>query len=114
MLPLLTVASATASSLFLAGLLLASPLLAQTSSNTCSDLSRDNPTLYRPDGGGTMHCLDWDQVTCAYVERPCRPGELGLLCYYIPMTCSFTGPMASRHVAVPAARRKILASRPER
>jgi hypothetical protein len=102
-----------ASSLVLSGFLLASslPLLAQ---ETCSDRSRDNPTLYRPDGG-TMHCLDWNQATCSYVERPCRQGELGLLCYYIPITCNLVGPSSSsRTVAIPASRRKNPMPRSER
>jgi hypothetical protein len=61
-----------------------------------------------------MHCLDWDQATCSYVERPCRPGELGLLCYYIPITCSFVGPSTSRTVALRASRRRSLVAKPER
>jgi hypothetical protein len=99
-----------ASSLVLSGFLLASPLLAQDM--PCSDHSRDNPTLYRPDGG-TMHCLDWNQATCSYVERPCRPGEVGLLCYYIPASCSLVG-KGSRTVTLPASRRKSPRPRPER
>jgi hypothetical protein len=95
-----------ASSIVLSGFVLASSLLAQV--RPCSDLSRDNPTLYRPDGG-SMHCLDWDQATCSYVERPCHPGELGFLCYYIPATCSLVGKF-SRTVAAPATRRKTTLS----
>ena len=102
-----------ASSLVLSGFLLASPLLAQAS-RPCSDLSQGNPTLYQLDGG-TMHCLDWNQATCSYVERSCRPGELGLLCYYIPMTCSLVGPASSpRSVAAAASRRRVLTTRTER
>lgn len=103
----------SASSLVLSVFLLASPLALSAQESPCSDLSRDNPTLYRSDGG-SMHCLDWDQATCSYVERPCRPGELGLLCYYIPVTCSLVGPSASRAVVVPSNRRKVFATRPER
>jgi hypothetical protein len=100
-----------AASLILASFLMAAPLPADT---TCSDLSRDNPTLYRYDAG-SMHCLDWDQATCSYVERPCRSGELGLLCYYIPVTCSLIGPSSSsRTVAMPAPRRKAVVSHSER
>ena len=78
----------TASTLVLSGFLIVSPVLAQA--RPCSDLSRDNPTLYRPEGGA-MHCLDWNQATCSYEERPCRLGELGVLCFYIPATCSWSG-----------------------
>lgn len=99
------------SSLVLSGFLFTASLPAQEGS--CPDLSRDNPTLYRYDGG-SMHCLDWNQATCSYVERPCRSGELGLLCYYIPVTCSLIGPTTSRNVAAPAPRRKSLLSRAER
>ena len=99
------------SSLVLSGLLITASLPAEE--RPCSDLSSDNPTLYRSDGGA-MHCLDWDQASCSYVERPCRPGELGLLCYYIPVTCSLIGPTTSRSVAAPAPRRKGLVSRAER
>ena len=104
----------SASSLVLSGFLLASSLVAQVAQDRpCSDLSRDNPTLYRPDGG-TIHCLDWNQATCSYVERPCRVGELGLLCYYIPLTCSLVGPNATRSVVTPATRRNAPVAKPER
>ncbi len=55
----------------------------------CNPLSIDNGTLYSPSPGG-MRCLDWDQTLCAYVERPCRVAELGILCYYVPSTCAVT------------------------
>jgi hypothetical protein len=63
-----------------------------------------------------MHCLDWDQATCSYVERPCRPGELGYLCYYIPMTCSMIGPSSTRNVVTvtSVSRRRAVALRSER
>jgi hypothetical protein len=95
-----------ASSLVLSAFLLASPLLAQV--RPCSDLSRGNTTLYYRHDGGTMHCLDWNQATCSYVERPCRPGEVGLLCYYIPASCSLVG------VTLPTPRRKSPQPTPER
>lgn len=65
-------------------------LLAQLA-HPCSDLSAGNPTLYRPDGG-VMKCLDWNQATCSYVERPCRAGELSVVCFYFPSTCRYLAP----------------------
>jgi hypothetical protein len=61
----------------------------------CSPQSAGNPTLYRPESG-VMHCLDWDQATCSYVERPCRGGELSILCRAIPVTCQYIAPRLSR------------------
>lgn len=55
----------------------------------CNPRSADNGTLYRLEAD-TIHCLDWNQALCSYVERPCRVGELGVLCYYVPSTCALT------------------------
>jgi hypothetical protein len=59
-------------------------LLAQL---TCSDLSAGNPTLYRPLPGGGVECLDWDEKSCSYVPRPCRPGEVSPLCKFVSWAC---------------------------
>src|SRR5580693_5143766 len=58
-------------------------LLAQVA---CSDLSKSNPTLYRPEDGHVA-CLDWSQAQCQYVERACRPGEVEALCPYVEWAC---------------------------
>lgn len=69
-------------------------LLAQLA-RPCSDLSAGNPPLYHADGG-VMHCFDWNQATCSYVERPCQAGELSLLCLYLPATCRYLAPKPGR------------------
>ena len=53
-------------------------------------------TMYRVEGV-SVHCLDWEASSCQYVERPCRSGEVSMLCPYFPVTCPRLTPVLPQH-----------------
>lgn len=85
-------------------MILASLALLAQLSGTCNPKSADNGTLYVPVGCCSIKCMEWDQAKCAYVERPCDPAELVLLCRLIPPACPYVQP--KRILTPPRQRRK--------